>query len=239
MRNRRDSAYTSVYWRSLEGTATAMMGLDGHKHRVLAVLGGSSLPGSLLRRWAVSATFVAAADGGADALLAVGITPDLVVGDLDSLRSDRALLPCVREDPSPESTDCDKLLAALRALGYGEATFANVHGGLPDHELAALHSIAKGRIESRLIYERGFGYLLAGPAGATVEASGRVSLLPLTACDGVTLTGVRWPLDGVHLDPLGATSISNAAVEPRVGAALASGAAFLFVERAVEPEWPA
>ncbi|MHB8636936.1 MAG: thiamine diphosphokinase [Fimbriimonadaceae bacterium] len=206
--------------------------------RVLAVLGGSSLSPGLLGQWARSASIVAAADGGADALFEAAITPDYVVGDLDSLRTDRSLFADVREDASQASTDCDKLLAALAADGHSNVTLINVAGDLPDHELAILHSAAKSGLNCRLVFDRGFGHVLVGPTKAEFEASGRVSLLPLSYCAKVSMRGVRWPLDDADLDPLGLTSISNSALEPFIQVSVASGAAFLFIEGVNTPSWP-
>ncbi|HLK15222.1 MAG TPA: thiamine diphosphokinase [Fimbriimonadaceae bacterium] len=208
------------------------------KERVLGVLGGASVPTSLLASWADSATFIAAADGGADALLAAGLTPRLVVGDLDSLQADRALFPDVREDPSEAFTDCDKLLSVLASQGFGAVTLINITGDLPDHELAIFHSAAKSGLACRLVFARGFGHVLVGPYQGRFSGEARVSLLPLSACSGVWLRGVRWPLERANLDALGATSISNHAVGAPIEVELESGAAFLFLESEPEPDWP-
>lgn len=215
-----------------------MNALPTQDGRVLGVLGGASLSPSVLAAWANSATFIAAADSGADALLAAGVTPDIVVGDLDSLIADRTTFSDVREDTSEASTDCDKLLAVLAAEGHRSVTLINLAGELPDHELAILHSAAKSGLFCRLVYNRGFGHVLVGPTRHAFAGRGRVSLLPLTRCAGVSLAGVRWPLLRAELDPLGATSISNEAVAPIIEVSLDSGAAFLFTENANSPSWP-
>jgi thiamine pyrophosphokinase len=238
IRENRDSSYTGVYRRFHSIENPAMNASPARGKRAFGVLGGVSLPISLLAKWAKSATFVAAADRGADALLAAGVTPNVVIGDLDSLHADRRIFPDVREDLSQNSTDCDKLLAALASEGWTSVTLANVTGGLPDHELAILHSAAKSGISCRLVYRLGLGYVLVGPVQGSVPALGRVSLLPLTPCAGVTIAGVRWALRDARLDPMGATSISNESISQNVGVEIESGAAFLFTEGANTPSWP-
>ena len=208
------------------------------KGRILGVLGGASVNPSVLAAWVNSATLVAAADSGADALLAAGVTPDIVVGDLDSLVADRNIFSDVREDLSEASTDCDKLLAVLAAEGHTSVTLINVAGGLPDHELAILHSAAKSGLFCRLVFNRGFGHVLVGPAWHAFDGLGRVSILPLTHCAGVTVAGVRWPLRHADLDALGRTSISNEAVAPIIEVSLDSGAVLLFTESAITPSLP-
>ena len=53
--------------------------------RVLVVANGEPPSGDLLHRLAARADLVVAADGGAIVALNAGITPDAVVGDLDSV----------------------------------------------------------------------------------------------------------------------------------------------------------
>ena len=59
-----------------------------HNLSNVLLIGNGTLPGAaLLERLAREATFILAADGGADKARAAGIRPDLVIGDLDSLSS--------------------------------------------------------------------------------------------------------------------------------------------------------
>ena len=54
--------------------------------------------------------FVIAADGGANRLLSLGIRPDLVIGDMDSISSSskRELEDVLLEDKNINSTDLEK-----------------------------------------------------------------------------------------------------------------------------------
>ena len=51
----------------------------------LLIGNGETLPAKTLKELAQKADFVLAADGGANRALACGVTPDLVIGDLDSV----------------------------------------------------------------------------------------------------------------------------------------------------------
>jgi thiamine pyrophosphokinase len=184
-----------------------------------------------------SADGILAADGGADLVLQAGFQPEIVIGDLDSLQATAENFADVRHLADQYTTDCDKLLALASELGHTEITLACVEGSRPDHALATLHSAARSNLEVRLVFRRGIGLILRPGRTYRLTANSRVSLLPLVPCRLKSLTGVRWPLESVVLDPLGLTSISNEGEGP-VAAELLDGAAFLFAEGPPEPTWP-
>lgn len=200
--------------------------------KVLGVLAGEDMPLDLLGRWAKSADLVYAADGGADLLSALSITPDVVLGDLDgSAKGSQDRAREVVHLPSQDYTDVHKLLTLAAEREHAEITLASVEGDLLDHVLATLHTAAQAPLEVRIGLRRGIGWILQG--GNRVEApaspGARVSLIPLSDCRGVDLTGVHWSLEQAELGPLGRTSISNLAVETIVSAQVEIGAAMLFV----------
>lgn len=210
--------------------------------RVLGVLAGNDLSPARLRVWADSAELVAAADGGADRLLAAGVAPHLVVGDLDSA-TPAALAAAGRvvRVASQDDTDCDKLLAVLHGEGVRDVTLANLEGDQLDHVLGSLGSCLRSPVRVRLLLRRGLAWVLGpGPFAAAAPPGARVSLLPLVDCDGVDLAGVAWPIEGGQLSLGGRSSVSNRAVAPRVSGRIGAGGALLFVGHDDEapPDWP-
>lgn len=210
--------------------------------RVLGVLAGNDLSPERLRQWAHLADRVVAADGGADRLLNAGVTPDLVIGDLDSASPEalRAARQVIRVD-SQDDTDCDKLLACLVREGTAAVTLANLEGDLLDHVLGSLGSCLRAPLRVTLVLRRGLAYVLhPGAFEIPVAPGARVSLLPLIPCDGVSLSGVAWPLPlgPLHLD--GRTSVSNRAVDTTLKGTLVRGGALLFVghDEDAPPVWP-
>ena len=109
----------------------------------ITLVGGGAPSRAALTRALAVAPHLVAADGGADAALDLGFTPDLAVGDFDSIsEAARAVLgpDRLRHDPDQESTDFDKVLAAVDApliLGVGFS------GARLDHTLAAMSTLAK------------------------------------------------------------------------------------------------
>lgn len=209
--------------------------------KVLGVLAGDDMPSTLAERWCGSADVIYAADGGADRVHRYGFSPTLVIGDMDSVSGSHPLSEW-HHDPSQDSTDCDKLIRVAHERGHTDLTLLGAEGNQLDHTLATLHSAAKAPIRVRLALRTGLGWILrsGGILHVPTEIGRRVSLLPLTRSQGVTLHGVQWPLFEAELDATGMSSISNRADDSLVTATVQSGAVFVFVGFPEEtmPFWP-
>lgn len=150
------------------------------------------------------------ADGGGDALLAHGLIPDAVIGDLDSLSdAARRSIPPDRIHlvEEQDSTDFEKALRAIKAPLVLAAGFS---GARLDHELAALHGLV--RYPDRPV-------ILIGGQDATVHVPARMSLhlpsgtrLSLFPFDDVraSASGLRWSFEGLDLHPARRIGTSNA-----------------------------
>ena len=206
--------------------------------RVLGVLDGRDMDPDLLKAWAETAEFIIAADGAADRLLELGVTPNIIIGDMDGMTGDPGNIEVVR-DEDPSATDCDKLLRWVRQHDYSNFTLTNIEGDLLDHMMATLSSCAAFRKTMRIALRRGIGWVFTGPLQVKVDPMARISLIPISACSGVKLHGVQWRLDNAELEPGGRVSVSNAATDGFVQASIGRGVGFLFAEypREEMPFW--
>lgn len=191
----------------------------------------------------VPGDLVLAADGGYRALYSLGYTPDLLLGDFDSL-GDLPLppdLPVLRFPARKDDTDTGLALRHGLDRGYRDFALYGCAGGRVDHLLANLQSMARiSRLGAaiRLAAPEYDAWALTGPApdASAPDASGPAPHAPdgpaatLTLPDrpggtlvsvfchgdraeGVTLTGLSYPLDGADLTgdfPLG---VSNRRLE--------------------------
>lgn len=211
------------------------------RQRVLGVLAGTDINAETIAVWAQSADVVVAADGAANRMLASGVTPDIVIGDLDSLEPEiRASGLDIREDQDQETTDCDKLLLFVNRT-YPKADFAliGMEGDRFDHVLGSLQSAGRLKPGVRVVLRDGFGFFVTDnrPIQVRCNLGQLISLIPLLPCEGVLMSGVQWtPKE--NLSPLGATSISNVASDTTVTAQLESGLA-MFIQQAdtSQPSW--
>ena len=180
---------------------------------ILLVGGGFSNP-ELLTDLTQSCDTRVAADGGAARLLAAGILPDAVIGDLDSLADEaRTQIPAdrIHHVTEQDSTDFDKCLRSIDApLVFGTG-FLDPR---IDHGLGALTVLARHPDRRCILIGAEDAVMLAPPRLSLALPKGcRVSLWPLGPVTGRS-TGLRWPIDGLHFTPDDITGTSNEATGP-------------------------
>ena len=165
--------------------------------RALVVANGVLPEAKLVRERAALADLVVAADGGADGALACGVTPNAVVGDLDSVSTAaRDLLGPERlhRDADPERTDLQKALAFALRRGAQRVDVVGWAGGRVDHFLANLSILVltRGQADVRLIDDHFEVRLVAGRTTVSGVSGTVVSLVAIGRCEGVTLTTDCW-----------------------------------------------
>jgi thiamine pyrophosphokinase len=202
--------------------------------RLLAVLGGSCLDAERMAQFAESAHIIVAVDAGYRNCISSNFLPQIIAGDFDSVELN-AVSEEVEHVPllDQEHTDTAKLLAWCKEWGYRRIHLICVEGGLPDHQLQIYFSAAASGLDVWFIFQRGLGRIITprlGRIGISTSLGTRVSLLPLTPCQGVTLVGTRWSLNSESLSPTGRSSISNAAEAELVECSIQRGKALLFWE---------
>ena len=164
---------------------------------------------------------VIAADGGANICLQLGIIPDILIGDMDSVEP--KLIKELQDKGTqlivyPRDKDqIDLELALSYALEQGaqDVLLFGLLGGRLDLSLANLMLLAKDDWKDMsLVVADGpdTAYIMHGPDITKIQGDPGdiVSLIPLTEkVTGVSSSGLRWPLKDADLE-LGSTlSISN------------------------------
>lgn len=162
-----------------------------------------------------------AADNGLQYLRLLGLRPDLLIGDLDSVSpEEKAALQLdaasIEQHP-PQKNETDLELAVLAALRQG-ARFIRIVaalGGRLDMTLANIFLLALPElagVDIRL--DDGLEEVFLICPGAPGEIHGQVgeivSLLPLSGpADGIRTSGLEYPLRGETLYPERTRGISN------------------------------
>ena len=182
----------------------------------VTLVGGGELAAPVLRRALALAPRLVAADGGADAALALGFRPERAVGDFDSISdAARAALGTARLHHVAEqaSTDFDKALRHVAAQFVLAVGFA---GARLDHTLAAFNVLARhpGR-RCLLLTEREVAFLAPRALRLRLTPGTRLSLFPMAPVRGEG-TGLRWPLAGHDFAPGGMIGTSNETVAAQV-----------------------
>jgi thiamine pyrophosphokinase len=166
--------------------------------------------------------FVIAADSGLDHAAALGLSVDVLVGDLDSASApavhaaEAAGVRIERHPIDKEATDLELALDYALAIGASRVTVVSGGGGARlDHHLAELVLLAATRFaplrldarigEARAVpIHAGEGVSLLGAPGAML------TLLALGGpASGITTSGLRWPLRAETLQPGSTRGVSN------------------------------
>ncbi len=188
-----------------------------------------------------------ATDGAADIAVRLGLSPDVITGDFDSIeRLDnvRVVFPNTEIVRTPDQDYGDLEKALLYAIKQGaiEITIIGAGnrlsgrgGGRVDHMLANYMLLVQyhNRVPIlRIIDDWSEVRVISGTDHAQGEliietkSGDRVSLISLVNNTVVTVTGVKWPLDNAALS-VGTHAISNEAQENRVFVKIHSGVVFV------------
>jgi len=163
-----------------------------------------------------------AADGGLRHLRALGLTPHLLVGDLDSVTpADAAAVAAagaqVEQHPArKDETDLELALRRACADGAQDVLIFGALGGRWDQTLANLLLLAHPdyrTVRLRLLDGPQQIYLVQGTTIIEGQPGDTVSLVPLSGdARGVTTTGLEYPLAEGTLPFGGTLGISNVLV---------------------------
>ena len=194
-----------------------------------------------LAAWLRPDDYLICADGGSRHCAAVGLRPQVVVGDLDS--AEPALIAqwiaagtqLERHPAAKDQTDLELALERALSDGAAEILLLGALGGRLDQTLAnllivaqrdwpATIQLAEGRQLAQVMY--GDETLaLAYPAGATVSA---IPLSPQVT--GICYTGLRYTLQDATLDFGSTRGISNVLDAPPGQISIADGVLLVVVD---------
>lgn len=204
-----------------------------------------------------------AADGGLDLALELGVEPDLVIGDMDSvnpnsLEETRADGVEIREYPTAkDESDYELAIQAAVNAGARRVTVVGSDSGRLDHLYATLFTLCAPKFSALTLDARLGGNYLAVLNGAAAGAGPgpgegpqatpdsvvlegpvgtQVSLFAVNGTAlGVTTTGLRWPLAGDSLEPGSSLGVSNELSHTSASVRIVSGCLAVVVPTAPEP----
>lgn len=206
----------------------------------LLVANGAPVPAAVLRELSRRARQTIALDGGCSHCRRSRVVPDVVLGDFDSVPASdllwaRSKSANVLKLSSQDRSDVQKGLDYARAQGCRAVALAAVGGTRLDHTLAVLQAAEA---------LRGFRLYLVSAETIALPMRGRTTLelamsagstcswFALSAADGCTMSGVRWPFRNRGLGPTRFGSLSNVVTDPPLCVSQRSGISWLLVQLA-------
>jgi thiamine pyrophosphokinase len=167
----------------------------------LAVIGGEAPHREALEPWLSSGPLVVAADSGLDKAHTLGLRPDYVVGDMDSI-SDPHLLDTVptdrlyRAEVEKDETDTELALGLLHRHGIRRPLLVGGGGGRLDHLLAILALFDRTEAPAAWLTARDEAVVVNKHIRLRDMENTLVSFFPLGIgrCR-MQSAGLKWPLD--------------------------------------------
>lgn len=159
--------------------------------------------------------FVIAADGGFDALFGQGIVPNLLVGDLDSIKNEPYGVEILRFKSEKDETDMHLAFLEGERRGYREFLIYGGLGGRSDHSFAnyaLLLYIAKRGSTARLVGRRDEALVLY-EGSITLPKADRGKYFSVFAfgcvASGVSIKNAKYEIENATLTPEFSLGVSN------------------------------
>ena len=179
--------------------------------------------------------YMIAADGGLNTMKRLGLTPDHIVGDLDSLdvQPDESIftrLPHVKD-----TTDTFEAVKIGQAQGCTEFHIFGGTGGRLDHTLANIQLAAMLSQQRQRVFIYGRNYALSavtdGSLALPCRSSGFVSVFAHSdTCRGVAITGLMYKLEDAELKNTFALGVSNEFIGRPAEISVKSGTLCIYYE---------
>lgn len=215
--------------------------LCGDVKRALLVTGGEPPTENLLHEAAKACSYFACADRGAHPLLAAGMVPNLIVGDMDSISpEDRLLLSEATGDikvlpVEKDWTDTQVALDMLYERGFDEVLMLGATGGRLDHEQGNFMLLCRyGRMGKSLVIWNDTNVLRYVDARTwqIPKNDSAFSIVPIDD-NGMTLSlqGFHYPLNEEYI-AFGISRCLSNVIEDAYGVAdIFSGDGWMFLSR--------
>ena len=199
------------------------------------ILANGKAPGKrLFQKILASADWFICADGGSNIAARFGSIPDLIVGDLDSIKRETLALfrhVKVKKLKDQNSTDLEKALTAVIRKKCREIVVLGATGGRLDHAVGNLSALAKFSRKAHITFvdERGKFVAVNRSTEFALPIGTIISLIPLSRCSGIVTTGLQWNLNNESLELGVRESTSNVIVSSPVTIRVKQGALIAFV----------
>jgi thiamine pyrophosphokinase len=186
--------------------------------RAIIIANGNEFSSEFFERIREKSDYIICADGGYKHLKRIGIEPDEVLGDFDSMDKDSVLCDNVAVYPSKKD-DTDTEIAIRRALELGatDIVLLGCIGSRMDHTLAnlfLLKEIYRNGANGMLVDEHNFVYYMKDKLTVKAHRGDLLSILPMTpVCEGVTTAGLYYVLCDDTLKMASSRGVSNVLTE--------------------------
>lgn len=170
---------------------------------------------------------IIAADSGYLSAKDAGLSPHICIGDFDSVPEYEVSAPeIIRLFPVKDMTDTQEAIDVAVLRGAKEITILGALGGRIDHSLANLHLLKYARskgVFAEIADVNTYICLAQSMTEISKKDGFCLSLIPLTDCEGVSISGVYYPLCNAAMPVGNPYGISNEFTENTAKISVKSG----------------
>lgn len=151
--------------------------------------------------------YIIACDGASDFLMSAAIVPDVIIGDLDSIKPQtfkyfskkRVFIKQVKDQ---NINDLEKAILFALSKKCKDINIIGFAGKRLDHTLNNISILKKYHKKAKFrFYENGFeGMIISSNIELKCKVGDTVSLIPLPKAVGVTTKGLKYPLKNEKLE---------------------------------------
>ncbi len=202
--------------------------------RILVFANGLPPNKKILQPYLMDSPLIVAADGGANYMVDLGISPHYIVGDMDSLDPE-----ILHQFPNAQLVkridqnrmDMEKTLEFCLEKGGNQIFIFGATGKRLDHEIANLGILQQfsKRVDISIIDTQFLVRVVRKNFVFRSFPGQEISILALQPASGVSIRGVKFPLENATIE-FGGRGISNIAIADEVSIYVDSGELFLFVK---------
>jgi len=203
---------------------------------MIVIIGGGNIntrfAKEFIDRLDKSSLSIMACDSGYENCLAIGLEPDIVIGDFDSISREayeklqHSNAEVIKLNPVKDDTDIEAAVnIAIHKTSFGE--FIYILGGTGkrlDHFLGNVNLLGMGCLKQRkVVIVDEYNYIQMISAGQVLDLSREgegaqfghyVSIFPYGGkAAGVTMTGFKYPLENATIEGFNTLTVSNELIE--------------------------
>jgi thiamine pyrophosphokinase len=209
--------------------------------KCVIVCNGYGINKELIAEYLDEETYLICADGGANHLEKLGIAPDILIGDFDSI-SDKVLagykakgIEVIPFPPEKDYTDSELAVETALSKGFKKITILGGIGTRMDHTLAninLLKKILEAGCEGIIADENNVIRITSSNIKLKRKSGYKVTLLALTPeVQGVTTKDLYYPLKNFTLVQGSTRGVSNEFISEEAAVSIESGLLLVIMAR--------
>ncbi len=202
--------------------------------RAVIVTGGKVEDYDKIKSFILPDDYIIAADSGYDHLKKMDIVPDIVIGDLDSVKDKETIENLIKLDTVKDETDTEAAVNIAIEKGFDEVLILAGLGTRFDHSVAnvfLLKYLASKNIKAKILDENNEIYYFSGEIRLSGNIGEYLSIIPISDISGIETSGLLYALSDDTLKTGYSRGVSNVFKEMVCKISAKSGEGFIIKSR--------